>query len=368
MQNYFVHVYLKFVFIVLFMPFLTILKARGPKLQRISKYSKQSSRLKNDHKNTEKNYYLKDDSNAQILLKNLDAKAGKYCTGAKKIIRNIPLKGAYKDIALPSLYLMPTIFFNRNSDTLIIAGPGINKRKENMACFVEIFNQYDVLVFDYRWAANFGYKLYPQTVKNPVNAMLLDEVEEIESIVAYAKTLKNYKKIIGLGECYSTYLMVLAQQKAMQNGYRLFSKLILDSCWLSMNAFADAICNDPFLPLTGCKGGSPVWFKSFFNFIGFGWIVKKVTNYFWSTIDVRSVLADISQTPILFIHGQNDLLVPKLDFEQILEAARQNPTSAILTPYTHSANVHDRHIYKFLCESFIEQNFADFTQALKNLV
>lgn len=275
------------------------------------------------------------------------------------------------NLDLPNRYKMPVSYLERNSDILLILGPGYNATKEKMAIFSEIFNSYDVLVFDYRWAANIGYKLYPSTIFNPIKALLLDELEEVQAIINFVKnSKKRYKKIIGLAECYSTYLFLLAQINSQKQGNkdRFFDKLILDSTWHSFNAFADIISQDPILPFySGLKSG-PRWVSKFFNATGLDNLVCNISDKYWRDIQVKPLIEQVRETPILFIHGINDLFVPIDYFQDIFASSCKDNSLAILTPYNHSRNARDRDIYRYIGENFIEQDFKDFKGNLESLL
>jgi len=250
---------------------------------------------------------------------------------------------------------VPVTFYNRNSDTIIVAAQGLPAPKESMNIFAKLFPNYDLILFDYRWNNQYGYFLAKSLLfVRPIKGILLDEIEELETVVHFIKNKKEYKKIIGLGQCYSCFhLLKLQTDMKKKTGGGPFSHLILDSCWYSLYAFAKSICRDPYLPFHPQTGGAPVILK----WISDNWFIKNISLafafLFISNISVAPYISKLD-IPTLFIHGQNDKCVPLKDFRRMWNAANHNRCFALLTPFFHSDNLKNKQLYQSIVTAFIE--------------
>jgi len=73
-------------------------------------------------------------------------------------------------------------------------------------------------------------------------------------------------------------------------------------------------------------------------------------------ISFASFLSQIDNTPILFIHGANDLMVPlKTTFDKIWTSVEKTNKIALITPFEHSYNRQKsgKYIYEQVCSLFI---------------
>lgn len=241
----------------------------------------------------------------------------------------------------------------RDSDTLIIAACGFPAHKEQMIGDVALFGNYDLLFLDFRWAAE-GYCSDQNTIRHPVKRIVLDCIADVQAALAYAQHC-GYKTIIGHGICFSAGLFVLTQEQAQLANSRCFDKLILDSCWVSLNAFADNIIKDPYLLWYWGKGGSPVWLKIIMRLFylplyGLSYMLLPRTA-------ITDAIVNIKNTPLLFIHGANDALISLDKFEQLWQCVLQTNATALITPYGHSNN-HSKNpgVYAYYCNQFITKN------------
>ena len=269
-------------------------------------------------------------------------------------------------------------YFNRNSDQLLIIGAGFTNAREIMTPFIAMFENYDLVIFDYR---GHGYKekswLKPWTWERPRfkvdnRKVKLGAVEEkdVFAVFDHFKNIKSYTKINGLGICYSSLIFVKAQSIKENKNEKFFDKLILDGCWLSVENFTDKLMVDPKLLFKPQTGG---WSES--------WIVKhpcfkplmyKLRNYLAGGTPPNTKMLDylpkINQTPILLWYGKNDLTVTREEFENILSNINTKHTIAIITSNPHVINhLKQKELYKMICELFLEKNQKEFINCLQNV-
>ena len=88
------------------------------------------------------------------------------------------------------------------------------------------------------------------------------------------------------------------------------------------------------------------------------WVAEKTAN-----VSITDLLSEIEGMPMLFIHGQKDILVPiDTDFEDIWQATRGTEKRAFLTPFLHVKNMDNKWVYERICQFFIKaKNSAAFT-------
>lgn len=269
---------------------------------------------------------------------------------------------------------VPILFFDRKSDKVIVAGQGLWGSKEDMITFARLFPEYDVICFDYRWASDSYFFINASTLMSPIKSVLFDEQQEILIIGNFLKNRKKYKDIIGLGLCYSASLFLITQVNNNNNnngncksGEKIFTKLILDSVWLSLKDFVANISLDPCLPFNPQIGGCPNIIK---NILKAQIIQFPLVNFLqWITPDysLDTYLSRITDTPILFIHGLEDLLVPINTFKDIWYLTRNTQKAAFMTPNRHSDNSKNRLVYKTMCSEFIELEFDLFIESIIKL-
>lgn len=250
------------------------------------------------------------------------------------------------------------LFFDRNSKNVMLLGQPFPGNKEFMLHHVALFEEYDILIFDYRWTVLISYLLKPDTILHPLNNFIFNEKEEIIAAIEFLKFHKNYVEIVGLGECYSNFLFIMAQADAQEKGETLFTKIILDSCWLSFAAFAESISLDPMLPISPIDGGCPNFIKSILSNDYIHSILNHFINSFVPRVDIEDYITQVYDTPLLFIHGIGDKMVPFDDFNKIWDAIPTENTDkvALLTPFQHCNNMWDNILYKNICKKFIESS------------
>jgi len=247
---------------------------------------------------------------------------------------------------------IPLTYFDRNSSKLLVVGPGFQNNREMFYFVARLFNEYDVVVFDYRWHELKKFVLQRSTLTHPINELLLKEKEEIITVVRHMKQKKQYATIVGHGICYSTYTLLAAQDEAQQQGEKLFDKLILDSTFYSIPEMVRKIINDPWLIDEPQVNYTSSWFKAFVKYTGLELLIVSLTKLMGYT-SVEPLVSRIVDTPILFIHGKEDVLIPLED--QFLNIWEQTQTQkyALFTPFPHVKNMRNRGIFKCMCEAFI---------------
>lgn len=265
-------------------------------------------------------------------------------------------------------------FFNRNSDTLILIGPGFTNNKEKMVPFAHMFLEYDVAILNFRGhghSNNFRWNpLYHLTGVDHDIQLGACEENDVFAIIENLKKEKKYKKIIGLGICFGAFAFVKAQAIAERAEVKLFDKLILDGCWLSLDATKNKILNDPYLIVSPQKGGAPSFLKRIFQnkkFINsLEWCIEKLCNIKFAHINLEKYLKRIN-IPTLFFYGKDDLMIKRNEFEEIWKHLKTDEKVAIITDNPHVHNhLRSKELYKLNCDLFIEQNYESFLEKISN--
>jgi pimeloyl-ACP methyl ester carboxylesterase len=265
---------------------------------------------------------------------------------------------------------------NRNSSTLIVVGAGFTNYRELMAPMGDLFNSVDVLFFDYR---GHGYKksnlLQPKTWKNffehtigidPKQVRLgLSEELDVAAIVNHVCKHKKYNSVVGLGVCYSGLIFI----KTAALYPNLFTKLILDGCWFSLADAVEILVKDPGMiprPQYHSKWQNnwliqQRWFQKTMI-----WMGQKLFNVEFNTVSVLDYAPLLSETmPILFIHGKNDLLIPREQFEILFHATNCRQKTAFITSNEHVRNhLKQKELYKDIVETFIDLSYEQFNHLI----
>ena len=244
-------------------------------------------------------------------------------------------------------------FFDRGSDILIIIGPGFGYTRETLQYYARVFHNYDLLIFDYRWRSNFRNFLFSfDTLKSPMGTLFDAPKEEVVAVVRFGRSYKNYKKIIGLGICYSAYQFIAAQAESLENNVQLFDALIIDSCFLSTADVAKHVLRNITLIYDPLQSREPGWIQYLWIMTGISdllaWLGSKLSNY-----SAVPLCVQLAQMPILCIHGKADRLVSLEAFEQLWSAIQCPQKMALITPQAHVLNIRTQAIYKSVCDTFI---------------
>lgn len=260
--------------------------------------------------------------------------------------------------------------FKRNSDTLVVVGPGFTNNKEKMAPFVHMFLDYDIAIINFR---GHGYK---DTLSlNPLyHALDVDYdarlgAKEEQDVVAVVDALRgSYKNIIGLGICFGAFVFLKSQAIAEQHKKPLFDKLIVDGCWLSPKEMQVKIEQDPYLITNPQQGGAPHALRRCGpSLIGSASaLLEALLGISFANIDLRSYLPSVS-IPILFFYGKDDRMVTRKEFEEIWRLTASSDKIAIITSNPHVHNhVRSKELYKMICELFIQTTPLQTVEILQN--
>ena len=250
-------------------------------------------------------------------------------------------------------------FYDHGRDQIIILGQGFTGNKKSMDYFVKGFgDSYDMITFDYRWKDLGWYCLNPKTFINPLHQLLHAELDEVKAVVDFVKKRKKYKEVICLGLCYSSFLFLMAQADAEKKGSSLFTKMIIDSCWYSLDRFLDSISKDPMLPARPQAGGTPEVVKTLLHHSPFYRLCFYSAKKCVPKICIKKYVSKVSKPPILFVHGSDDKLVSMKDFDQIWSSCPAQKVGFI-TPYQHADNFLNEELYTLLCNLFIQSRGID---------
>ena len=252
------------------------------------------------------------------------------------------------------------IHFDRNSDTLIVLGHGYWSTKERWKYVVQLFKDYDIIIFDYRWTAD-GFGLQYSSLFQPVKSYFFDEQNDVVAVVTMAKTLKKYKNIIGLAECYSGLTFAMAQAHQEANGHSLFTKLILDSAFVSLYATSKSKLSDPKLFYETCSDYS--WSPCAWT----QYLLLALSNVIAPDISIHSFISKI-HIPILFIHGKKDSFTPLKAFRKKAWTPCKSEKALFLTPYEHVKSSTDWGVYSYMCNQFIQaQSLGAFAEQVTSI-
>jgi pimeloyl-ACP methyl ester carboxylesterase len=250
---------------------------------------------------------------------------------------------------------IPAIFFNRNSDKLIFFGHGFGGSKEWYKSRGYLFSDYDVVLFDYRWKNINAFLSKISIILHPFRESLFREKDDVKAVLKEVKSKKQYKEVIGFGECYSSFVFAALQSEAEQEDNMVFDKLIMDSSWLSLVDFSRQLALDPCVP---CHHNSaleaPNWIRKILKFKVVNYCINKFFETLAPDISIEKDLCKIKNTSILFLHGSNDRLVPMETFKKIWNATKCHKV-ALITPFEHVSNVKNSTTLS-VCDNFIRNN------------
>ena len=271
-------------------------------------------------------------------------------------------------------------YFDRKSDKLLIVGGGFTNEKELMAPFLHMFPNYDIVIFDYRghgihdgkylnpatWRINPAHRIFNVNIRK--TRLGGEEEKDVTAVVNHFRNTKNYNQVYGLGICYSALIFIKAQsiwQK--ENNQKLFDKIIIDGCWLSLKKFITKLSQDLKLLCSPQYGGwKKTWLhkQSWFQKGIFG-LANIVFNVDIDTVSILPHLDGIN-IPILYFYGKNDLVVTREEFETIWNKLDTEKT-AIITSNPHVRNhIKEKEFYKLACDLFLELPHKEFISCLRD--
>jgi len=275
-------------------------------------------------------------------------------------------------------------YLDRGSKKLMIVGAGFTNKREVMAPFIDMFLDYDIVLFDYR---GHGYKefkyLDPSTWLELPTKMLFgadlnkarmgaEEEKDVLAIVDEFRKNRNYEQVVGLGVCYSALIFVKAaaiRQRESKGKEKLFDNLILDCCWLSLQDYVDKLLLDLKLIVSpqygGWKDKWPVkkrWFQNLIYYFG-----QKLFYTKFNEVSILDYLPELNGIPILYFYGKNDIVISRQEFEIIWNATRTEEKTVILTSNPHVRNhLKQKEFYKLACDLFLNLPQKEFVQCLKD--
>jgi hypothetical protein len=255
------------------------------------------------------------------------------------------------------------LFENSHKDVIVV-GLGKGATPKDKEPYVRAFGKdYDVFIFRYDWQMP-EYQSISERI-HPSKRFFEHNHEEVIAVVSYLKE-QGYQQVIGLGECYSAYTFAAAEAHATCNKKQLFSKLIFDSCWLSVKQMAASFVKDPWLSGNPLEGGSPEIVK---NIMSSCFIFKPIhffVSLILSDLNVTDYLKYIT-VPTLFIRGINDPAVSSGDFDTLWGSVQHEQKAALITPFHHSNSFKraGRNAYLYVANLFIQESFDTFLQELQ---
>jgi hypothetical protein len=245
-------------------------------------------------------------------------------------------------------------FFDRGSDVLLVIGPGFGFSRKTLHYYAKVFYNYDVLIFDYRWKSCLkDFLCSVKTLKSPMAALFDTPKEEGSAVVQFGRSLKEYKKVVGLGVCYSAYQFLAAQAESTKKQIHVFDKLIIDSCPLSTAEIQKEVLRNVSLMFNPSQDAEPGWLQRVWSMTRIpdmlAWLGANFADY-----STEPLCSHIGQIPVLCIQGRADRLVPMDSFERIWASIQTPHKMALITPSSHVMNIRNQAIYKIVCDQFIE--------------
>ena len=281
-------------------------------------------------------------------------------------------------------HAIPCTFFDRGSSVLTIVGEGFTNEREVMTPFVDMFDT-DIVLFDFRGQGYEQFSLFNYdtwcvdlakvTFGMDARVATLGEVEE-EDVFAVVDFFKNsngkqYEQVNGVSVCYSSFIFLKAEaiwNKRHQQ--QLFSKIVVDGCWDSLDNVVQKIRKDPYLILVPQTGGwNNHWlFKQEPAQEALDFLARYIFGLqFDHTVKLTDYLSSINQTPVLFFYGKDDLMVNRSEFEALWQAFSSPHKVGVVTNNPHVINhLKQKEMYKLVCELFFENSLPVFKELMQN--
>jgi pimeloyl-ACP methyl ester carboxylesterase len=282
--------------------------------------------------------------------------------------------------------MLRATYFDRGSDTLLVIGEGFTNNREQMSSFIDMFPDFDIVLFDFRGHEYEEMKLFePSTwtldfVKYAIgiDTSLIrfgqDEDLDVVAIVngfKYEKERNNngktYANVYGVGICYGAFIFA----KTASLHPKLFTKLVLDGCWLSLPLIVDKIRGDLMTIANPQRGGlKDHWFLN-------NPLVMKVTESiatyaiclkYHGSISLLDYVYNLTDVPLLFIQGKDDYIIYREEFAVLWGATPAKEKSLLLTSNEHVRNhLKQKELYKMTCDLFFENSYQDFQKYMTNV-
>lgn len=254
-------------------------------------------------------------------------------------------------------------WYQNDKDALVILALGKGGLLKDKLPFVrELTKHADVIIFDYEWQNPAPLLTRMARIPTPIKRYFTDNYKEIQTIVTWIRTVqrkKQYKSIVGHGECYSTY--TLAQAEALKApGSIVFDKLVLDSPIISARSSVKEILKNPGLCCDPLTGKFPALLKSFFAL--FAPCTNRIVDFCSNEYSVLEYVEKVT-IPVLFIRGQHDPMVTSTDFFKMFGHLASEQKAVFMTPFHHSNSFqweNARPQYCYIEQAFIHRGFEDF--------
>lgn len=255
-------------------------------------------------------------------------------------------------------------YFDRGSDTLIVVAEGFTNSREHMSPFITMYPDKDIVLFDFRGhgANGAGLLNFAKTVAGIDTSKVrlgLEEDKDVRAVVNGFKKYKTqctgtpYKQVIGLGLCYGAF--VTAKAQAM---HKVFDKIILDGCWLSLPLFVEKIRADLQTinnPQTGGWANHWFWSNTFVRGAAEAFVRYILGLKYTHNISFLEFADKLADTPILFIQGKDDYMIRREEFAQVWNAVPGDNKMVLLTSREHVRNhLKQKELYKLSTDLFIE--------------
>lgn len=269
-------------------------------------------------------------------------------------------------------------WFNRSSDTLLVVGKGFRSFRERYSSFLHLFPEYDVVLFDFR---GIGYS--PIELTNPstwywsvgkflssIDAHVTTygdkEDKDVYAVVNGLKNHKKYRRIFGAGACFGGGIFLKTQ--VLHPGF--FDKIIIDSCWESLDQILDVFHQNPGLMINSQHGEwikiwpfDTPWMKNFILLTLF-----KLSGCQFPKVSITEYASQVSNVPILFLYGKQDLMISKSSFEKLWTSLNVSEKTAVVTTAPHTSNhIEHKEMYKMLGELFFELPYDAFVACTTNI-
>jgi pimeloyl-ACP methyl ester carboxylesterase len=272
-------------------------------------------------------------------------------------------KGQELALTTEDAHTIHALYFNRNSDTLIVCAPGFGYHKEVMVPFVDLYPNYDVVIMDQR---GHGLEAKAQGVFDRcarasfgiVPSLITYGEKETHDVHQLVSTLRQnasgrYKKVIGLGFCYSSLIF----GKAAVQFPGLFDKLIVDGSITSLKKVFMRMQKNPLMLAHLRAGGiGPSWLQnSTFFYSMLTTLQKHLFNRAFDSELVNAQNLSKLTIPVMFVHGHQDVMVSDKEFEKLWSTATSCEKVAFLTNNRHLINhLKDKELYHHITTCFIE--------------
>jgi len=265
-------------------------------------------------------------------------------------------------------------YFDRKSDKLLIVGEGFTNSREVMSPFIDMFPEYDVVLFDFPGqgleANAYALSSFCIGVDSSHTQFGGHEEKYVNAVIDHFKNNKRYMQVYGLGVCYSAFIFL----KAASMRHDLFDKLILDGCWVSVPLIVEKLNTDFRLIYDPQRGG---WKNHWFWGTQIAqdclmWFAKKILGLPVNNTSLIEHLPEIPNIPLLFFHGKDDLMVHRHEFDMLWKGlSHVHHKTSIITSNPHVRNhLKQKELYALISDLFFksdQQPFIEYLQDVKKI-